>query len=120
MCVRSSPKRWSGRRENARVECTGEAGTIIYTRWSWPIWGAGVRRWRWCCGFWDRWEPRPPEHEIDADLFALCTWLARIGGLNPADVQKVAQYAGIKRGWPEGSVLRTPEERFATSAGFSV
>ena len=63
-------------------------------------------------GFWDRWEPRPPEHEIDADLFALCTWLARIGGLNPDDVQKVAQYAGIKRGWPEGSVLRTPEDRF--------
>ncbi len=63
-------------------------------------------------GFWDRCEPRPPEHEIDADLFALCTWLARIGGLNPDDVQKVAQYAGIKRGWPEGSVLRTPEDRF--------
>lgn len=63
-------------------------------------------------GFWDRWEPRPPEHEIDADLFALCEWLARIGGLNPADIAKVAQYAGIQRGWPEGTVLRTPEERF--------
>ena len=70
-------------------------------------------------GFWDRWEPRPPEHEIDADLFALCTWLARIGGLNPADVEKVAQYAGIKPGWPEGSVLRTPEERFKHLPGFS-
>jgi len=63
-------------------------------------------------GFWDRWEPRPLEHEIDADIFEFCLWLARIGGLNPADVEKVAQYAGIKRGWPEGSVLRTPEERF--------
>ena len=63
-------------------------------------------------GFWDRWEPRPPEHEIDADLFTLCEWLARIGGLNPADIEKVAQYAGIRPGWPEGSVLRTPEERF--------
>src|SRR5712664_3126987 len=59
-------------------------------------------------GHWDRYEPRPPEHEIDADLFAFCDWLARIGGLNPADVSKVAQFAGIKPGWPEGSVLRTP------------
>ena len=23
-------------------------------------------------GFWDRYEPRPPEHEIDPDLLALC------------------------------------------------
>lgn len=63
-------------------------------------------------GFWDRWEPRPPEHEIDADLFALCRWLATIGGLNPADGDKVAQHAAIRPGWPEGSVLRTPEECF--------
>ena len=30
--------------------------------------------------FWDRYEPRPPEHEIDADLFDFCLWLAEIGG----------------------------------------
>src|SRR5579885_1508974 len=69
-------------------------------------------------GHWDRYEPRPPEHEIDADLLALCEWLARIGGLNPADVAKVAQHAQIKPAWPEGSVLRTPDERFSNLPGF--
>jgi haloalkane dehalogenase len=63
-------------------------------------------------GHWDRYEPRPPEHEIDADLLTLCDWLARVGGLNPADVSKVAQHAGIKPSWPPGKVLRTPETRF--------
>jgi hypothetical protein len=47
-------------------------------------------------GFWDRWEPRPPEREIDGDLLALCDWLARVGGLNPADVAKVVERAGIR------------------------
>src|SRR5258706_1262488 len=69
-------------------------------------------------GPWDRYEPRPPEHEIDADLFAFCDWLARVGGLNSADIAKVAQFAGIKQGWPEGSVLRTPDERFADLRDF--
>ena len=41
-------------------------------------------------GHWDRYEPRPPEHEIDADLMMLCDWLACVGGLNPADIAKVA------------------------------
>src|SRR5216683_37280 len=45
-------------------------------------------------GYWNRYEPRPPEHQIDSDLLDLCDWLARVGGLNPADVRKVAQYAG--------------------------
>lgn len=48
-------------------------------------------------GFWDRYEPRPPEHEIDADLLDLCEWLAAVSGLNSADIAKVAQYAGITR-----------------------
>jgi haloalkane dehalogenase len=69
-------------------------------------------------GFWDRYEPRPPEHEIDADLLVLCDWLAGVGGLNPADIAKVAQHAGIKASWPEGSVMRTPDERFANLPGF--
>jgi|SRR5579862_1147863 len=46
-------------------------------------------------GFWDRYEPRPPEDEIDVDLLDPCMWLAEVGGLNPADVLKVAQHAGI-------------------------
>lgn len=69
-------------------------------------------------GHWDRWEPRPPEHEIDADLLALCDWLARIGGLNPADIAKVAERAGITARWPEGSVRRTPDDRFENLPDF--
>ncbi len=70
-------------------------------------------------GYWDRFEPRPPEHEIDDDLLAFSLWVAEIApGLNPADIAKVAQFAGVKTTWPEGSVLRTPEERFRDLPGF--
>jgi haloalkane dehalogenase len=69
-------------------------------------------------GYWDRWEPRPPEHEIDADLMTFCLWVAEVGGFGPEHLRKVAQHAGICFGWPEGSVLRTPEERFAHLPGF--
>ena len=69
-------------------------------------------------GHWDRYEPRPPEHEIDADLLAFSLWVAEVSGLNPVDVAKVAQFAGVKTMWPAGSVLRTPEERFANLPGF--
>ena len=69
-------------------------------------------------GHWDRFEPRPPEHEIDADLMQFNLWAAEAGGLNPADAAKVAQFAGIRPEWPAGSVLRTPEERFANLPKF--
>ena len=47
-------------------------------------------------GFWDRYEPRPAEAEIDADLLAFCVWVAEVSeGLDPADVAKVARHAGI-------------------------
>jgi hypothetical protein len=47
-------------------------------------------------GFWQRYEPRPPEAEIDADLFAFCLWFAEVSeGLDPAIVAKVARHAGI-------------------------
>ena len=70
-------------------------------------------------GHWDRYEPRPPEHEIDADLLAFSVWVAEITpSLSAADVAKVAQFAGVKTSWPDGSVLRTPEERFARLPGF--
>jgi len=70
-------------------------------------------------GHWDRYEPRPPEHEIDWDLLEFCLWVAEIApGLNPQDVAKVAQFAGVKTSWPEGSVLRTPEDRFDNLPGF--
>ena len=70
-------------------------------------------------GHWDRYEPRPPEHEITADLLAFSIWVAEVAeSLNPADIVKVAQFAGVKPGWPEGSVLRTPDKRFTDLPGF--
>jgi len=71
-------------------------------------------------GLWDRYEPRPPEHEIDADLIDFCLWVAEVSdGLDPANLAKVLSYAGLKPRWPEGSVLRTPEERFHDLPEFS-
>jgi haloalkane dehalogenase len=65
-------------------------------------------------GHWDRYEPRPPEHEIDADLMDFMLWVAKVSStLDPQDVARVAQFAGIRPNWPKGSVLRTPEDRFA-------
>ena len=70
-------------------------------------------------GHWDRYEPRPPEHEIDADLLTFSMWIAEIApGLNPPDIAKVAMFAGVKTTWPEGSVLRTSGDRFANLPGF--
>jgi len=70
-------------------------------------------------GHWDRFEPRPLEHEIDADLLALSLWVAEVAGsLNPADVAQVARFAGLRDSWPEGSVLRTPDERFVNLPDF--
>jgi hypothetical protein len=64
-------------------------------------------------GHWERYEPRPPEHEIDADLLVLTQWVAAVtDGMDPHDVTRVAQFAHIQTTWPEGTVLRTPEERF--------
>ncbi len=69
-------------------------------------------------GHWDRYEPRPPEHEIDADLLDLMVWVAQESGLEPTDISRVAGYAGIRPTWPEGSVLRTPEDCFGALPGF--
>jgi len=70
-------------------------------------------------GHWDRYEPRPPEHEIDADLLDFSLWVAEVAdGLDPADVAQVAQFAGVQTTWPEGSVLRTPDDRFTDLPGF--
>jgi haloalkane dehalogenase len=70
-------------------------------------------------GYWDRYEPRPPEHEIDSDLLAFSLWVAEIAeSLDPADIARVAQFAGVKTSWVEGSVLRTPDDRFAALPEF--
>jgi len=45
-------------------------------------------------GFWDRYEPRPPEHEIDTDLLKFMIWLAEvIKSIEPSDIERVAQFA---------------------------
>jgi len=70
-------------------------------------------------GHWDRFEPRPPEHEITADLLDFSLWIAAISGsIRPEDVAQVASFARVQTSWPEGSVLRTPEERFAALPDF--
>ena len=63
-------------------------------------------------GHWDRYEPRPPEHEISADLLGVSAWVAEITeDLAPSNVSKVAGFAAAPGGWGDG-VLRTPDERF--------
>lgn len=45
-------------------------------------------------GFWDRYEPRPPEYEIDTDLYKLMIWLVEvIKSIEPSDVERVAEFA---------------------------
>jgi haloalkane dehalogenase len=64
-------------------------------------------------GVWDRYEPRPPEHEIDADLIDFAMWVAEVSeGLKPATLSRVLSFGGHVPKWTEGSVLRTPDERF--------
>jgi len=69
-------------------------------------------------GHWERYEPRPPEHEIDADLLDFLIWTAKISGLDPEDVSRVTKFAGIHLTWPEGSVLRTPDHCFDHLPGY--
>jgi len=75
-------------------------------------------------GFWERYEPRPPEHEIDADLFKFLLWFAgQTKSLDPADIELTATFAqrqtgGVRLTWLEGSILRTPDERFSNLPGF--
>jgi hypothetical protein len=41
-------------------------------------------------GFWERFEPRPPEREIDLDLVDFCLWVAEVSdGLDPKHLSRV-------------------------------
>jgi hypothetical protein len=46
-------------------------------------------------GMWDRYEPRPPENEIDSDLIAFCMWFAdKADGLDPTHLERVLTRSG--------------------------
>ena len=70
-------------------------------------------------GMWDRYEPRPPEHEIDSDLIEFSLWIAEISdGLDPVQLLRVLNHDRRDRSWPQGSVLRTSTERFGSLPDF--
>jgi len=75
-------------------------------------------------GFWDRYEPRPVDNEIDADLLEFIYWFAGITeSINPDDVKQTVKFAQIQSThldgtWPAGSFMRTPDERFGDLPGF--
>jgi haloalkane dehalogenase len=47
-------------------------------------------------GLWERWEPRPPDAVIDADLLDFCLWMAELSpGIEASDVSRVAGFAGL-------------------------
>jgi len=44
-------------------------------------------------GFWDRYEPRPSEDEIDADLFDFIIWIAGVcKNIDVSDVKRVYEF----------------------------
>jgi len=70
-------------------------------------------------GLWERYEPRPPEREIDIDLLEAMKWIAGVSeSIEEDDVSRVARFAEIPGPRKEGEVLRTPDERFADLPGF--
>lgn len=45
-------------------------------------------------GLWDRYEPRPPEEEIELDLLDFVLWVAEVcEGIEPSDVKLTYEYA---------------------------
>jgi hypothetical protein len=49
-------------------------------------------------GFWNRFEPHPPEDQIDADLLEFALWVAKTcDGLDPADVEATFGFLAIIR-----------------------
>ncbi len=72
-------------------------------------------------GHWDRFEPRPPEHEINLDVLDLMLWVAEISeSLEVETVKRLAGHQDNTRyfSWPDDAVLRTPEERFENLPDF--
>jgi len=66
-------------------------------------------------GHWDRYEPRPPEHEINRDILDLLLWIAeRSDAIEAEPLRKLANHRdnAAYMSWPEGAVLTTPGDRF--------
>jgi hypothetical protein len=52
-------------------------------------------------GMWKRYEPRPPDDQIDSDLIEFCLWFAEIApGLEPEHLARVLSFAGHPVRWP--------------------
>jgi haloalkane dehalogenase len=67
-------------------------------------------------GHWDRWEPRPPEHEINRDILDFLIWISENSdSIETEPLERLATHRdnAAYLNWREGAVLRTPEERFA-------
>ena len=46
------------------------------------------------CGFWKCYESRPPDSEIEDDLFDFISWVAEVcRNIEPSDVQRVYEFA---------------------------
>jgi len=72
-------------------------------------------------GHWDRFEPRPPEHEINLDVLDLLIWVAGISeSLDVEAVKNLAEHRDNAQyfSWQDDSVLRTPEKRFENLPDF--
>jgi hypothetical protein len=53
-------------------------------------------------GYSSRYEPRPPEAQIDADLIDFCLWVAEVSdGLDPANLAQVLKFSGHPTQWPK-------------------
>ena|ERR1039458_1467901 len=53
-------------------------------------------------GYWNRYEPRPAEDQIDADLIDFCLWVADVSeGLDPEHLARVLTFAGHPVTWPK-------------------
>jgi hypothetical protein len=51
-------------------------------------------------GMWNRYEPRPVEDQIDADLIDFCLWVAEVSqGLEPEHLARVLTFAGHPVKW---------------------
>jgi hypothetical protein len=55
-------------------------------------------------GMWKRYEPRPPEDQVDADLIDFSLWVAEVSdGLDPEHLARVLTFAGRPVKWPRSS-----------------